>query len=184
MSSPATAVRFTIRPAHPEEYEALGRLTVEAYSGLPGMPKVDEQPDYYGMLLDVGARARKPDLAVLAAVDGASGALLGSVDFIQDMRSYGSGGSARDVPDAAGIRLLAVDPRFRGAGVGKALTLDCIERARRLGRSKVVLHTTRAMETAWAMYRKLGFERFPEIDFRQGGLEVFGFSLAMSRAAG
>jgi hypothetical protein len=36
------------------------------------------------------------------------------------------------------------------------------------------------MQTAWAMYESLGFVRFPEIDFLQGSLEVFGFQLALA----
>ena len=40
-----------------------------------------------------------------------------------------------------------------------------------------MLHTTRMMQTAWAMYERLGFVRFPEIDFRQGNLDVYGFQL-------
>jgi len=30
------------------------------------------------------------------------------------------------------------------------------------------------------MYERLGFERFPEIDFRQEQLEVFGFRLQLA----
>ena len=83
------------------------------------------------------------------------------------------------IPGSTGIRLLAVTPAARGRGVGKALTHDCIERARALGRSSVVLHTTRAMETAWRMYEQLAFRRSPDLDFRQGALEVFGFELPL-----
>jgi len=81
------------------------------------------------------------------------------------------------VTNAVGIRLLAVDNAFRSRGVGKALTQFCIERARELGKARTVLHTTRAMQTAWTMYERLGFVRFPEIDFRQGNLDVYGFQL-------
>src|SRR5262249_28498830 len=157
----------------------LGRLLVKAYAALPGMPQPREQPDYYAMLANVAARAAKPALTVFVATD-AVGALCGSVDFIDDMRQYGSGGPASDVTDAVGIRLLAVDDAFRGKGMGKALTQFCIARARQLGKTKVVLHTTRAMQTAWTMYEGLGFVRFPEIDFRQGSLDVFGFRLDLA----
>jgi ribosomal protein S18 acetylase RimI-like enzyme len=105
--------------------------------------------------------------------------LLGCVDFISDMQHYGSGGSAPTVTDAAGIRLLAVRPECRSMGIGKALTAFCIERARELRKSRVILHTTRAMETAWRMYERMGFERCHTIDFRQRDLEVFGFSLRL-----
>jgi GNAT superfamily N-acetyltransferase len=140
------------------------------------MPGPDLQPDYYAMLRDAAGRARNPAIHVLAAVDPA-GEPVGSVDFIDDMAQYGAGGRAVEVADAAGIRLLAVRPDRRGAGIGKALTRACIDRARALGRSAVVLHTTRAMQTAWAMYERLGFARAPALDFRQGDLDVFGFRL-------
>jgi GNAT superfamily N-acetyltransferase len=170
------ASALTIRPVRADEYEALGTLLAAAYAALPGMPSPREQPDYYAMLADVGGRAARPSLTVFVATDEA-GRLLGSIDFIADMRHYGSGGIASTVTDAAGIRLLAVDNAYRGKGAGKALTAFCIDRARGLGKTRLVLHTTRAMQTAWAMYEGLGFVRFPDIDFQQGTLEVFGFQL-------
>jgi len=172
---------ITIRPARADEFATLGKLLVGAYAALPGMPSPAEQPDYYAMLANVAARTAKPALIVFVALDDA-GHLLGSVDFIDDMAQYGSGGTASAVPNAVGIRLLAVDNAFRGKGVGKALAQFCIERARELGKTRIVLHTTRAMQTAWAMYERLGFVRFPEIDFRQGSLEVFGFQLSLPHA--
>ncbi len=178
----ASASLPTIRPARAEEYDALGRLLVKAYATLPGMPQPDEQPDYYAMLADVAGRATRPSLTVFVATSE-QGALLGSIDFIADMRHYGSGGTASTVTDAAGVRLLAVDNAFRGKGTGRALTQFCIQRARDLGKARVVLHTTKAMQAAWAMYEALGFIRFPEIDFRQGSLEVFGFRLNLGGAA-
>lgn len=171
--------RYLIREALPAEYENIGRMIVDAYASLAGMPAVDEQPEYYQRLADVGKRQSNPSISVFAAVDDAH-LVLGSVDFIDDMRQYGSGGSAAGITDAAGIRLLAVRPECRGLGVGQALTQFCIERARALGKSRVILHTTRAMKTAWAMYEKLGFVRFPAIDFQQGRLEVFGFARVLS----
>ena len=172
---------FVIRQALEEDYAALGTLLVGAYAALPGMLSPQDQPDYYAMLANVAARAGKPALRVFVATD-AAGQLLGSVDFIDDMTQYGSGGTVSTVTDAVGIRLLAVDNAARGKGVGKALTQFCIERARELGKARIVLHTTLMMQTAWAMYERLGFVRFPEIDFRQGNLEVFGFQLCLSHA--
>jgi ribosomal protein S18 acetylase RimI-like enzyme len=170
-----------IREAREDEHEALGRLVAEAYAALAGMPGPDEQPGYYAMLRDVGARVRNPAIHVLVAIDGDQDAPLGCVDVIDDMSAYGAASAARELGDACGLRLLAVDPRARGRGAGKALTLACVERARTLGRARVVLHTTRAMTTAWAMYERLGFARLPAIDFTQGRLEVFGFELRLDR---
>jgi GNAT superfamily N-acetyltransferase len=140
------------------------------------MPTVSEQPDYYATLADVAGRAARPSWTILVAAE-ATGELLGSIDFIEDMQTYGSGGSAGTIADAAGVRFLAVSDAHRGMGAGKALTNFCIARARTLGKARLVLHTTRVMTSAWAMYEGLGFVRFPDIDFRQGELEVFGFEL-------
>jgi ribosomal protein S18 acetylase RimI-like enzyme len=67
-------------------------------------------------------------------------------------------------PDAAGIRMLAVDPRCQGAGVGRALTVWCVELARSRGRRRVVLHSTPVMTIAHDIYLSLGFVRSPELD--------------------
>ncbi|MHB8245979.1 MAG: GNAT family N-acetyltransferase [Acidimicrobiales bacterium] len=69
-----------------------------------------------------------------------------------------------DEADAAGIRMLAVDPVHQGRGVGSALVESCIERARTEGRSRVVLHTTERMTRAMALYEHLGFRRVPALD--------------------
>jgi GNAT superfamily N-acetyltransferase len=169
----------TIRPAGPEDHAAIGALLVSTYRALPGMPSPDQQPAYYAMLADVAGRAARPALTIFVAADE-RGHLLGSIDFIADMAQYGSGGSASTITDAAGIRLLAVDSVVRGKGVGKALTRFAIAHARDIGRTRLVLHTTRVMQTAWAMYDGLGFVRFPEIDFQQGSLDVFGFQLDLT----
>jgi ribosomal protein S18 acetylase RimI-like enzyme len=176
------ASSLLIRQARSDDYAPLGRLLVAAYAALPGMPSPDEQPEYYAMLADVAGRAAQPSLSVLVGTDE-TGRLLGSIDYIEDMAHYGSGGTAGTVAEAAGVRLLAVDEAARGQGVGKALTRHCIERARRAGRRRLVLHTTKVMQAAWAMYEGLGFVRFPAIDFRQGRLDVFGFQLPLADAA-
>jgi GNAT superfamily N-acetyltransferase len=178
----ATSPALTIRPARPDDYASLGKLLVAAYAGLPGMPSPQEQPDYYAMLADLAGRAAKSALTVFVATDE-RGRLLGSIDFIDDMAQYGSGGPASTVKNAAGIRLLAVDSAVRGKGAGKALTMFCIDRARSIGKARLVLHTTKAMQTAWTMYESLGFVRFPELDFRQGNLDVFGFQLPLADVA-
>lgn len=164
----------TIRQAQPDEYPAIGTTAVDVYASLAGMPTRAEQPEYYERLRDVAARARNPAIEVWVAVDR-GGRVLGSVDFISDMAHYGSGGRAVELDDAAGMRLLAICPEARRQGIGRALTEQCLELTRASGKSKLVLHTTRAMQIAWRMYERMGFERYPDIDFRQGALEVFGF---------
>lgn len=146
-------VQLTIRDLRREEFDALGRLMVEVYSGLEGFPTPDEQPRYYEMLANIGRFTGKRDARVLVAVS-AENELAGAVVYFGDMAEYGSGGTATTVKDASGIRLLAVSPRFRSVGAGKALTSACIELARERGHSQVVLHTTQAMRVAWGLYER------------------------------
>ena len=178
--SPLRRCEFSIRNASPIEFSLLGELIVNVYASLPGMPGIIEQPDYYAVLRNVARRADNPANCVFLAA-GNRGELMGSVDFISDMKEYGARGAASAILNAAGIRYLAVKSEFRGNGIGRSLTAYCIDRARELGKSAVILHTTRPMATAWAMYSRMGFQRHPQIDFQQGNLEVFGFRLELRR---
>jgi GNAT superfamily N-acetyltransferase len=128
------------------------------------------------LLANIGQFAERPGARVLVAVAG-DGALAGGVVYFGDMTQYGSGGIATTIPNASGIRLLGVDPRFRGAGVGKALTNACIQLARDAGHREVILHTTAPMQVAWKMYERLGFVRAEELDFQQEGYPVLGFRM-------
>lgn len=60
-------------------------------------------------------------------------------------------------PEWAVIRMLVVAPKARGQGIGKALTNECIKRAKRDGAKTVALHTSEIMQTALAMYLRMGF---------------------------
>jgi len=171
----------TIRDIRPDEFHALGQLMVDVYSRLEGFPTPQEQPRYYEMLARIGDFTEKKDARVLVALDG-EGGLLGGVVYFGDMAQYGSGGSATSVTDASGIRLLGVAPTARGKGVGRRLTEACIAIAQQQRHARVVLHTTEAMRVAWGMYERLGFQRSLDLDFMQGALPVFGFSLALREA--
>ncbi len=131
---------------------------VQVYSQLDGFPKENEQPDYYKMLRNVGAFSAKPDTELIVAVSP-EGDIDGAVIFLGDMQYYGSGGIATKGKNAAGFRLLAINPKTREEGIGKLLTLYCINRAKEKKLGQVVIHTTKAMLTAWKMYEKLGFRR-------------------------
>ena len=167
-----------VRNAEPEEFEEIGRLMVDVYSKLDGFPKPDEQPNYYKMLAHVGDFTEKPqtELVVAASLDGS---IKGAVVYCGDMQYYGSGGSATQEKNAAGFRLLAVATDVRGLGIGKALTIACVEKAKVQHQKQVVIHTTKAMQTAWKMYESLGFKRSEDLDFMQGELPVFGFRLLL-----
>lgn len=169
-------INFIVREALAGEYTEIGELMVLVYSQLEGFPKMTEQPEYYKMLADVGELTKKPGVEILVAASE-KGKIAGAVVYFSDMSYYGSGGTATQEKDASGFRLLAVDPSFRGQGIGSLLTRECIRKARDLKQSNVVIHTTMAMQTAWQMYEKIGFKRAEDLDFMQGQLPVFGFRL-------
>ena len=176
-----SSFNFSIRNAKPDEFRQIGKLMVTVYSALEGFPNVDEQPNYYRMLRSIGDLTNKPGVELIVAVNENEN-LLGAVVYFADMGQYGSGGSATSEENASGFRLLAVAQEARGAGIGKALSCECIERARRDGNDTLIIHTTKAMQTAWQMYEKLGFERALALDFLQEKLPVYGFRLNLRQA--
>lgn len=146
-----------IRPAEPAEFERLGEIVVTAYSAI-GALEGDEE--YVPVLRDVARRAR--EALVLAAVDDATGALLGCVTYAPDAANPW----AEHLHDGeAGIRMLAVDPGGQGRGAGTALVEACVERARAEGKRAVFLHSLPVMEGAQRIYARFGFRRVPERDW-------------------
>ena len=69
---------------------------------------------------------------------------------------------------AAEIHLLAVDPPWRGRGIGQALVDAAIGRARQGGASRILLWTQPTMVAAQRLYVRCGFQRAPELDFKRG----------------
>lgn len=169
-------IDINIREIHPSEYDALGQIMIDVYANLDGFPTPDEQPRYYMMLANIGKLTEQPATDVLVALL-ANDTVVGGVVYFSDMAQYGSGGTATQETNASGIRLLGVSRNHRGNGIGKALTLACIERAKQHGNAQIILHTTQAMQIAWGLYERLGFERSTDLDFLQEGLPVFGFRL-------
>ncbi|MEP7376394.1 MAG: GNAT family N-acetyltransferase [Chitinophagaceae bacterium] len=173
-----TEAEYTVRNAIPAEFEKIGKLLVQVYSQLDGFPKESEQPGYYKMLANIGELTTKPGTELLIAVSS-SGDIAGAVVYFTDMKYYGSGGIATNEKNASGFRLLAVDPRYRGQGIGKVLTNTCIQEAKDKKVRQMIIHSTTAMQTAWKMYEAIGFKRSEDLDFMQGELPVYGFRLSL-----
>lgn len=169
---------YTVRNAVPSEFGAIGKLMVQAYSQLEGFPKPDEQPKYYAMLANIGEFTNLPDTELLVAVS-AENRIAGGVVYFSNMQYYGSGGIAIQEKNASGFRLLAVDTTVRGQGIGKLLTNACINKAREQKAQQLIIHSTKAMQTAWSMYERLGFKQSADLDFMQGTLPVYGFRLEL-----
>lgn len=56
---------------------------------------------------------------------------------------------------------MAVDEKFRGLGIGRALAEAAIEKAKSLNAKTIILYSNRKLETAISLYKKLGFLEVP-----------------------
>ncbi|GAA5017327.1 GNAT family N-acetyltransferase [Terrabacter aeriphilus] len=166
---------FTIRPARPEDHARLGDLTAAAYLD-DGLLDLGADDPYLEVLRDVARRAEHAE--VLVALDPA-GVVLGGVAFVEGPGPFAD--VARD--GEAEFRTLAVAPEGRGRGVGTALVRACLDRARALGRDRVVLSTQPMMHAAHRVYERFGFTRAPERDWSPiGTLQLLVYELELAPA--
>jgi ribosomal protein S18 acetylase RimI-like enzyme len=159
-----------IRRARPEEYDAVGRVTVAAYG-----PFLDETDDvgYTAHLRDTAPRAREAEVWV--AVDD-DDTLLGSVTVAAE----GSPWQELARPGEGEFRMLAVDPAAQGRGVGLALVQHVVDGFRERGARAIVMCSMETMTAAHHIYRRLGFTRDPERDWSPTpGLTLIAFSLGL-----
>ncbi|MEJ7806530.1 MAG: GNAT family N-acetyltransferase [Telluria sp.] len=88
---------------------------------------------------------------IIVAQQGAR--LVGAVAYIGPQQPK----SAMFDPAWPIMRMLVVAPEARGIGVGRALALACIARARRDKAAVFALHTSELMAVALPMYQRMGF---------------------------
>ena len=88
----------------------------------------------------------------------------------------------READDVAKLRLLLVEPRARGLGLGGRLVDECVAFARRAGYRELVLWTNDvARRTRAAIYERAGFRLVDEEPHRSFGHDLVGqtWSLAL-----
>jgi ribosomal protein S18 acetylase RimI-like enzyme len=64
------------------------------------------------------------------------------------------------------FRLLGVDAKQRGAGIGEALVRECLRIATARSSRRMVLSTQETMRDAHRLYERLGFSRQPARDWQ------------------
>jgi ribosomal protein S18 acetylase RimI-like enzyme len=162
---------LSIREAVPEDYEELSRLIIAAYQEFAEVLGEDWE-GYRDELADIARRATQGAQLVAET----AGRLVGTVTYYPPQ-----GDAAADEwwwwpKDFAYLRALGVDPETRGEGLGRALTLACVERARADGAAGIALNTVSAMSAATALYEGLGFRQTGgDVDW--GGRKLLSYVL-------
>ena len=158
-----------LRRATPDDYGAVGRVTVAAYDRFLG--EGGPETDYVEELADAAARDRDAELWV--AED--AGRILGSVTICLE----GSPWRELGRPGEGEFRMLAIDPDAQGRGVGRALLDLTIRRFGDVGASGVVLCSMKEMTDAHRLYERAGFRRDPERDWSPvPGVDLLAYLLA------
>jgi ribosomal protein S18 acetylase RimI-like enzyme len=157
---------LTLRDARADEREAIRELTFASY----GEYATVMTPTAWEALEQALVGALATEEPVERIVVEREGRLVGSVMlYPRSADAYDGAVADAHWPE---VRLLAVAPDARGAGVGAALLRECMRRARRAGATELGLHTSQSMRAAVRMYERFGFVRVPEHDFLPGGGEL------------
>jgi DNA-binding MarR family transcriptional regulator/N-acetylglutamate synthase-like GNAT family acetyltransferase len=92
----------------------------------------------------------------------------------KDGENVGSVFLVRKSASVAQLRLLIVDPKARGLGIGHRLVDECIAFARRAGYRKIVLWTNDILHAARRIYESRGFRLVEEEKHRSFGVDLVG----------
>ncbi len=144
--------RFQLRAYEPADAEAVNATVVAAFGEFD-----PSHGDWPTALRNAAGSAALADVGemIVATVDGK---VVGCITYVGpgvEKQSW----FEREWPV---IRRLAVRPELRGLGIGRALTEECIARARRDGADLIALHTTPIMDVAVGMYERIGFSYLRE----------------------
>jgi DNA-binding MarR family transcriptional regulator/N-acetylglutamate synthase-like GNAT family acetyltransferase len=92
----------------------------------------------------------------------------------KDGENVGSVFLVKKTATVAQLRLLIVDPKARGLGIGHRLVDECIAFARRVGYRKIILWTNDILHAARRIYESRGFRLLEEEKHHSFGVDLVG----------
>jgi DNA-binding MarR family transcriptional regulator/GNAT superfamily N-acetyltransferase len=90
----------------------------------------------------------------------------------RDGEILGSVFLVKDSDEIARLRLLLVEPKARGLGLGKRLVEECVQFARRAGYKKITLWTQSVLSAARHVYQQAGFVLVQKEPYRGIGRDL------------
>jgi ribosomal protein S18 acetylase RimI-like enzyme len=145
--------RLLVREARVDELADVGLLTRTSYAAA-GLGS----ESYLAHLQDAAGRAASATLLVAEA----DGQVVGTVTLAAAGTPFADIARAGEYE----FRMLAVDPAATGRGVAAALVAVCEDRARSAGAKRIVCSVQDTNAPALRLYRRLGYGREPERDWR------------------
>lgn len=136
-----------LRDARPGDAAAVNAVALAAFAQY-----ADEYEDWDSYKLNIGRMAELAGTGELIVAE-AGREVVGAVIYVgpeQPKRDFFE-------PGWPVLRMLVVSPSHRGLGIGRLLTEECIQRARRDKAPLIALHTSPIMQVALPMYLRLGF---------------------------
>jgi ribosomal protein S18 acetylase RimI-like enzyme len=144
-----SASALTIRDFTGADSDRVNHIALTAFSQFAA--HYDDWPKLATTLSRMSNLALSGEIIVAEA----DGAIAGAVAYIPP----GAPKASFFEPTWPVIRMLVADPAYRGVGIGRALTKECMRRARRDRAAVIALHTSPIMTVALPMYLRMGFVR-------------------------
>jgi ribosomal protein S18 acetylase RimI-like enzyme len=147
MTAPGSAL--TIRDFASADSDRVNHIALAAFAQFAA--HYDDWPKLAATLSRMSELASSGEVIVAEA----DSAIAGAVAYIPP----GAPKASFLEPTWPAIRMLVADPAYRGRGIGRALTEECMRRARRDRAAVIALHTSPIMTVALPMYLRMGFVR-------------------------